>query len=108
MAGNEENEIGVEDLLSLINKIQENQTARIKRLVGDYASSFNLTEEQVLRKIFPDQVTQIAESSSAVRPKYVNPNNPNETWAGRGKTPLWMEPYLHDGQVKEDFLIKDA
>lgn len=25
-----------------------------------------------------------------VAPKYRNPKNPDETWAGRGRKPLWM------------------
>ena len=25
-----------------------------------------------------------------VKPKYINPNNPSETWTGRGKRPKWV------------------
>jgi DNA-binding protein H-NS len=38
--------------------------------------------------------------------KYCNPDNPQETWAGRGRFPRWMEPALKSGKKKEDFLIE--
>ena len=38
--------------------------------------------------------------------KYCNPHNPQETWAGRGRIPRWMEPALKAGKKKEDFLIE--
>ena len=38
--------------------------------------------------------------------KYCNPDNPRETWAGRGRIPRWMEPALKAGKKKEDFLIE--
>lgn len=38
--------------------------------------------------------------------KYCNPDNPQETWAGRGRIPRWMEPALRAGKKKEEFLIE--
>ena len=43
-----------------------------------------------------------------IPPKYQNPENPSETWAGRGKTPRWMAAALKKGRKKEDFLIASA
>lgn len=41
-----------------------------------------------------------------VAPKYRNPANPAETWAGRGKQPRWLAAYTDAGRKLEDFLIK--
>ncbi len=41
-----------------------------------------------------------------VPPKYQNPKNPSETWAGRGKQPRWLRALLRSGKKLEDFLIK--
>jgi DNA-binding protein H-NS len=41
-----------------------------------------------------------------VAPKYRNPKNRSETWAGRGATPRWMAAAIKAGKKKEDFLIK--
>src|SRR3954452_8569657 len=40
-----------------------------------------------------------------VRPKYRNPNNPAETWSGRGRMPRWLRPQLRGGRKLDDFLI---
>lgn len=43
-----------------------------------------------------------------VLPKYRNPRNPEETWAGRGKQPRWLVAQLRTGRKLEDFRIKNA
>ena len=42
-----------------------------------------------------------------VLPKYCNPDQPLETWAGRGKRPRWLVAKLGSGKRIEDFKIKD-
>jgi DNA-binding protein H-NS len=42
----------------------------------------------------------------AVPPKYVNPENPEETWAGRGLKPRWLAAALKSGKKLEDFSIE--
>src|SRR6516164_5809978 len=44
----------------------------------------------------------------AVAPKYRNPENPNETWAGRGLKPRWLATALKAGHKIEEFLIGRA
>jgi DNA-binding protein H-NS len=40
-----------------------------------------------------------------VAPKYRNPDNPEETWAGRGLKPRWLAAALKIGKKLEDFSI---
>jgi len=40
-----------------------------------------------------------------VYPKYQNPQEPSETWSGRGKTPRWFMAALQKGHKPEDFAI---
>jgi DNA-binding protein H-NS len=40
-----------------------------------------------------------------VLPKYRNPKNREETWAGRGKQPRWLTAQLKSGKKLDDFLI---
>lgn len=37
--------------------------------------------------------------------KYRNPEDPSETWAGRGKQPRWLVTQLSRGRKLEDFAI---
>ena len=41
-----------------------------------------------------------------VAPKYRNPADPSQTWAGRGQQPKWMSSQIGNGKKLEDFLIK--
>jgi DNA-binding protein H-NS len=44
-----------------------------------------------------------------VGPKYYNPDNPEQTWAGRGRTPKWVADRLESGSSLDDLLInRDA
>jgi len=45
-------------------------------------------------------------SLGKVAPKYRNPANTKETWAGRGKQPRWLSAETAKGRKLEDFLIK--
>lgn len=40
-----------------------------------------------------------------VAPKYRNPANKSETWAGRGVRPRWLQAALKDGHKIEEFAI---
>jgi DNA-binding protein H-NS len=43
-----------------------------------------------------------------VLPKYQNPNEPSETWSGRGKQPRWLTAALKTGHTIEDFVISNV
>lgn len=38
-------------------------------------------------------------------PKYANPDNPAETWTGRGRKPKWMVAAIKAGKSPEDLAI---
>jgi DNA-binding protein H-NS len=44
----------------------------------------------------------------AVAPKYRNPENSSETWAGRGLRPRWLAAAIKGGKKLEDFAIAGA
>lgn len=41
----------------------------------------------------------------AAAPKYRNPENPSQTYSGRGRRPHWLEQQLKSGASIDDFLI---
>jgi DNA-binding protein H-NS len=45
-------------------------------------------------------------STGKVAPKYRNPADPTQTWAGRGQPPRWLAAELSAGKKLEDYLIK--
>jgi DNA-binding protein H-NS len=43
-----------------------------------------------------------------VAPKYRNPENPTETWAGRGLKPRWLAAAIKGGKKLDDFMIPSS
>jgi DNA-binding protein H-NS len=42
---------------------------------------------------------------TVIAPKYRNPDNPSETWAGRGLKPRWLTAVLKKGKKLEHFAL---
>lgn len=68
--------------------------AQIKELAASIGVTVEITDEKKSRK-----------ASSSVSAKYANPNNPSETWTGRGLAPKWMKALTDAGHSKDEFLI---
>ncbi len=68
--------------------------AQIKELAASIGVTVEITDEKKSRK-----------ASSSVSAKYANPNNPAETWTGRGLAPKWMKGLIDQGHSKNEFLI---
>jgi DNA-binding protein H-NS len=43
-----------------------------------------------------------------VFPKFFNPEDPSQTWAGRGKQPRWLLEKLKSGRDVDDFRVHQA
>ena len=76
----------------LASKIQAERTLLEARLEKLAATTVNAPNE---RRPYPK-----------VAPKYCNPQDRQETWAGRGKQPRWLAAQLRSGQKLDDFLIR--
>jgi DNA-binding protein H-NS len=68
--------------------------------------------DQRLRELGTRPVGSAEKSSHARRPypqvfpKFRNPAQPGETWAGRGKQPRWLTAQLRSGKKLDDFRIQ--
>ena len=54
------------------------------------------------------QRKKMGATDKPVAAKYVNPENANETWTGRGKKPNWVARVLAQGRHLEDMRIDKA
>jgi DNA-binding protein H-NS len=63
-----------------------------------------------LKRVPVEQADKTAERRSypTVYPKFRNPDDPSETWAGRGKQPRWLRNQLGSGKRMDDFRIERA
>jgi DNA-binding protein H-NS len=44
-------------------------------------------------------------TKSEAEAKYADPSNPNNTWSGRGKRPIWLNTLIEQGTSLDDLLI---
>ena len=75
-------------------------TARIaaeKRVLEERLDQLNTQANTSQRRPYPP-----------VRPKFRNPDNPGETWSGRGRQPRWVVEQLTLGKRMEELKIKCA
>lgn len=68
---------------------------RLRQLLDHGTAPSNVKEVRYARRPYPQ-----------VFPKYRNPAQPSETWAGRGKQPRWLIAQLRSGKQLDDFRIQ--
>jgi DNA-binding protein H-NS len=85
---------------------------KIASILAEKISAEKIRLEERLRKIGSanDSINVRRERRPypKVLPKYQNPKNRSETWAGRGKQPRWLVEQLQSGKKLADFEIKRA
>jgi DNA-binding protein H-NS len=84
-------------LYDQITAILTEKIAAQKRVLEDRLKQLDpveRTSETARRRPYP-----------TVLPKFRNPDNVSETWAGRGKKPRWLNVQLKSGKQIEDFRI---
>jgi DNA-binding protein H-NS len=122
------NTLSVRELDQLINQAKKRKTTLSKRkpiaLVRRKLTQLAKAEGYTVDELFGGKATPAGASAGAkpapkarkgagkgkstgkVAPKYRNPTNPTETWAGRGQPPRWLAAELKTGKTLEDFLIR--
>lgn len=63
-----------------------------------------------LRKVGVEHTVKVSKRRPypVVFPKFRNPDDPSETWAGRGKQPRWLRKQLRSGKRMDDFRISSS
>jgi DNA-binding protein H-NS len=94
----------------LLNRSQGKVIAKIVQL----ANENGITAAQIaeaLKKGKPARAKRGSKKATATRtkvaPKYRNPANPEQTWTGRGRAPLWAQELKNSGSL-DSALINSA
>lgn len=74
----------------------------IAELFGDEASANAISAPAAKRAT---RKSTKGRTLGKVAPKYRNPDNPRETWSGRGMQPRWLAEQVKRGKSAADFLI---
>jgi DNA-binding protein H-NS len=106
MTSHEMKSMSVDELWSLYQQVKSTLGRKIadeKSQLDDrlqqlgFSASGNGKEPDPARRRYPQ-----------VFPKYRNPAEPAETWAGRGKQPRWLTAELRSGKSLDDFRIRPS
>ena len=115
--GNTEVNISVGDIISRLPSMNYSELVALGRSISDAVvtkkdealADLRRQKEQLLGKITVEgaalgfSLDDIMGTS--VVPKYRNPDNANETWSGRGRSPKWFAAHLALGMKANDMLI---
>lgn len=103
-------ESSVADLEHLVKEAKKQIEARKEQEINDarihvreLAASLGITLEELLVK--PTKPVRVGKAIKKAEIKYRNPNNEEETWAGRGKKPTWLKEAIDGGATLEDFAV---
>ena len=83
------------------------------KLVAKLSAEKSMLENR-LRRLTRQSPTELSRKKSDRRPypivfpKFRNPDQPSQTWAGRGKRPRWLTAQLKSGRRIDDFRIERA
>lgn len=87
------------DINKEIERRQVEDRRNVSSQMKQLASSIGMTVEEILG------LEMAKKSKTQGQPKYQNPENPQQTWTGRGKRPNWMKEALEKGKTLEELGI---
>lgn len=87
-----------EDVAVLIKKTEKSEKADLRKQMEALAKKSGFTFDEIAME------SKISKKAK-VKPKYANPNDPAQTWAGRGRKPKWVVAELLSGTDIDNLLI---
>lgn len=90
-----------QDIEKEIKRRQKQEVKSVKQQMKELAASIGMTIEEIVLGSEPRE-----KKITKGKPKYQNPENPEQTWMGRGKRPGWVSEQLSRGKTLEDMEIR--
>jgi DNA-binding protein H-NS len=74
----------------------------------DIAAEYGLTLSEVINKDgrLDTKKPKLKNADQSHKAKYINPENPTQTWSGRGQQPKWVKEALAKGKTLEQLSIE--
>ncbi len=81
---------------SAIASVRERERGEVKKAMAELAEKHGFKLQELMGGRGKGKITA---------PKYANPEDPSQTWTGRGRKPNWLVAKLKKGAKTEDFAI---
>jgi DNA-binding protein H-NS len=98
------NSMSIDKLRELRSEVESTLASK----VVDERHSIEMRLSELSRIGSQDMRAKGRRAGGKVAPKYRNPENPSETWAGRGLRPRWLTAALKAGKKLEQFSVDSA
>ena len=83
-------------IVEVLSRRLEDETRKLQKQLDELGRKSGKSPEELLqRRPYPK-----------VQPKFRNPDNPSDTWSGRGKTPRWLARLIAAGRKLDEFRIQ--
>ncbi len=85
------------DLDKAIANFDQKRKAEAKREIEAKAREYGFSLAELTEKT--------GKKGGTVAPKYCNPSNPDQTWTGRGRQPIWYREAIESGINPDELKI---
>ncbi|SFQ21509.1 H-NS histone family protein [Tranquillimonas alkanivorans] len=96
-----------DDLLKLqkdvdraVMQVDERLRREARRKAAEVAQEYGISLEELIGN------TPAKARRPKSPPKYAHPENPEQTWSGRGRQPAWVKEHIEAGRDIEELAIK--
>jgi DNA-binding protein H-NS len=90
-----------------VDKLIASMASKVKRELQERLAKLEAMTGEFVRGSAPAKRRSPLKGRK-VTPKYRNPKNRRETWAGRGAMPRWLSAFVKQGRKLEEFSIQKA
>lgn len=104
--------LNLRDLKSLQRKVDRAIATHEKRsrkdalnAVKEKAKELGFSLDELVGDTDADSLRAAAKSRPTAEPKYRHPDDPSQTWSGRGRKPNWIKEALEQGVDIDSMLI---
>ena len=97
------NEYSLEDLKKIKKQVDQSINTYRSRAITNARKE--LEEKAKSLGFSLNEIVAGAPVKSKVVAKYANPEDPNQTWTGRGRKPRWVEALIQKGNTLKDLEI---
>lgn len=105
--------LSYEELFELKNSVEDTiarrrseRKIRLRNKMAQVAADAGFTLQELVPVGRTNGTRKARVRRGPVAPKYRNPKDPSQTWAGRGRQPKWLVAELGKGKKLENFVIR--
>ncbi len=90
----------IDNAAKALKQKQESKRKEVIAQIKELAASIGVNV------VIQDDTKSSTRKGVKVPPKYRNPDDPTQTWTGRGVAPKWMQALIEKGHDKAEFEIQ--